>query len=123
MKKSVLMICIVCIIMTTYAVAAVNPNKIIAIGYQNDSIMKEIDNENGNVGKVIKNVTLMLGAAGIAIGLCVGVIYALMWITSTPAKKADLKERILPLVLGIILLFGGPGLAATFISALAGILN
>jgi hypothetical protein len=46
-----------------------------------------------------------------------------MWVTATPSKKADLKERILPLVLGIVLLFGGTGIAAAFISSMTKILQ
>jgi len=122
MKKTLIMICIMLMMMTTYAMAVPNPNLIIEMGYDNTIYMDKIDS-NQNIGKVAKDLTRILGTVGIGIGTCVGVIYAIMWITATPAKKADLKERAFPLVLGVILLFGGVPLAATFISAIAGMLQ
>jgi len=123
MRKSILLICIMLLIITTSVFAAPDPNVIIRKGYANPIYMENISNPGGNVSIVIKQVTVLLGAAGIGIGVCVGFIYAIMWITATPAKKADLKERMLPLVLGVFLLFGGTGLAATFISGVAGMLQ
>lgn len=123
MKKRILLIFIMLFIMTTYIFAAPDPNYIIRKGYSNPIYMEAISNSNGNFNIVVSNVTSLLGAAGIGVGACVGIIYAIMWITATPAKKADLKERLFPLFLGIILLFGGTSLAATIISAFAGILQ
>lgn len=120
--KRVFSICIMLLIMSTYVFAKPNPNWIIQKGYAGDIYMKRID-ESKNVKSVTGQLTVILGAAGIAIGTCVGAIYAIMWITSTPAKKADLKERAFPLVLGIVLLFGGTSIAATFISAMTKILQ
>ena len=122
MKKRVLIISIMLIMMTTYALAVPDPNRIIDMGYSNPYYMNQIDNSD-NLGVVAKQITALLGAAGIGIGVCVGIIYAIMWITATPSKKADLKERAYPLVLGVILLFGGSGLAASFISGLSKILQ
>ena len=121
MKKIIILISIVIVIMTTYALAEVDPNYMIRRGYENPIYMNHVD--NGNIDTIIKHITFILGAIGLVVGLCVGIIYAIMWITATPNKKADLKERILPLVLGIILLFGGPGMAAAFISGLAHLLQ
>ena len=124
MKKRILLMCIMLMMMTTYAFAAPDPNWIIKKGYQPDNVgyMQAIDS-SGNLGSVAQQMTVLLGAAGIGIGACVGIIYAIMWVTATPSKKADLKERAYPLVIGIILLFGGPGLAASFISGLSKILQ
>ena len=111
--------------MTTMSLAAVNPNRIIEIGYSgnNASMMAQIDNNNGGIAQVIRQLTSLLSAAGLGIGVCVGLIYAIMWITSTPAKKADLKEKAFPLVIGVVLLFGGTTLAPYFMSMVAGILQ
>lgn len=121
MNKRVLIICIMLLIMTTYVLAAPDPNRILDMGHANPYYLNQIENSD-NLGIVAKQITSLLGAAGIGVGICVGIIYAIMWITATPSKKADLKERAYPLVLGVILLFGGTGLAASFISGLSKIL-
>lgn len=124
MKKTAILICIVLLMMTTYAMAAQDPNRILNAGYnsQNGQIMMSNVQNNQNLGIAIEQITLLLGAAGVGVGVCVGVIYAIMWVTATPSKKADLKERAYPLVLGVILLFGGAGIAASFISGISKIL-
>lgn len=117
-----ILICIILLLMTTCIMAEPDPNLIIRMGYEDDTILRNIDNSGNNINRTIAQVTALLGAAGVGIGACVGIIYAIMWITATPAKKAELKERLWPLIIGIVLLFGGPGIAATFISALSAIL-
>lgn len=120
MKKIILFICIVMILMSTCVFATdYDPNYIIRQGYQNTEFLDAIEKPNGNFNLILRDLSSLLAAVGIGVGTCVGIIYALMWITATPAKKADLKERVFPLFAGVFLLFAGPGLAATIISALA----
>lgn len=56
------------------------------------------------VGGTMYNV---IYAVGVAVSIVMVVVVGIQWMLATPAKKADLKARLVLLLVGAVLIFGG----------------
>ena len=64
---------------------------------------------NDNITKLdvlSSNIYVLLKAVGIVIASCLSVFFAISYMIATPAKKSELKGRVIYYIAGIILLFG-----------------
>lgn len=68
-------------------------------------------NTGGQIGAGVSEIggTIygIFRTVAIVIGSCMVLYMAIQWILATPAKKAELKGRMVSLAIGVVLLFGG----------------
>ena len=90
---------------------AVIPNCIYA-GNIDTSAYSDIYNANETL-EITKAGGVILGVAqviGVSVGIILLIILGIKYMTSSTNDKATIKEKLIPYVIGAVLMFGGTGL-------------
>lgn len=67
---------------------------------------------NGKLGGALKTVIAVLQMAGTGIAIIVVTILGIKYMTASVEAKAEVKKEIMPVLIGMILLFGGVNFTA-----------
>ena len=74
---------------------------------------------NGKLGGALKTVIAVLQMAGTGIAIIVVTILGIKYMTASVEAKAEVKKEMMPVLIGMILLFG----AVNFTAIVAGIVD
>ena len=110
MKNLIKILCLVLVLMlvvaptTSFAASSIS------------SFMSADDHDGGEIGDAVADlggtVYSVFQTVAVVIGSCMVLYMAIQWILATPAKKAELKGRMISMGIGVILLFGGAAILA-----------
>lgn len=81
----------------------------------NSDFVTKIDS---NMGDGLKAILLLVYKIGYALAVSILLVIAIKLILATPAKKAEMKEGLLPYLIGLLLLIAGVPLAIMVIENL-----
>lgn len=82
---------------------------------QTEALLISADESLSGFAPAILSILYMVG---IATAVVVITVYGIQWLTANSAKKAELKAALVPLLIGMILLFAGVKLAESVFSIL-----
>jgi len=66
-----------------------------------------IESKTKAIGKSVIDIIMTVAQV---VALAMLAIFAVKWMMATPQKKQELKERMVYLAIGVVLLFGGPAI-------------
>lgn len=76
-----------------------------------EEIIRVVDGNSDNF-VYIQSIIIYIG---IIVAVVVTTIYGIQWLMATPAKKQQLKQSLVPLIIGVALLAIGPKLTITLV--------
>ena len=76
--------------------------------------MAPVSNEDdlGELGKSINTITAILQIAGTGISIIVVTLLGAKYMLSSAEQKAEIKQRAMPVVIGMVILFGAVNMVA-----------
>ena len=94
-------------ILASYAISGSPKDAIGEIGIDGSLV-----GSNGKLGGALKTVIAVLQMAGTGIAIIVVTILGIKYMTASVEAKAEVKKEIMPVLIGMILLFGGVNFTA-----------